>query len=76
MPRAVWYTAKVLLGAQEKALGKAFFAVTIIVVWSLPSAALGKAFAECNMGFAECFGHSAKRTSQIVWTIVPSNELC
>jgi len=32
----------------------------------LPSAALGKAFAECLAGFAECPQHSAKRASAVV----------
>jgi hypothetical protein len=32
----------------------------------LPSATLGKAFAECFWGFAECFGHSAKRPFPVV----------
>jgi hypothetical protein len=34
----------------------------------LPSATLGKAFAECFYGFAECFGHSAKRSFPVVNT--------
>jgi hypothetical protein len=32
----------------------------------LPSAALGKAFAECLAGFAECPQHSTKRASAAV----------
>jgi hypothetical protein len=32
----------------------------------LPSATLGKAFAECFYGFAECFRHSAKRPFPVV----------
>jgi hypothetical protein len=32
----------------------------------LPSATLGKVFAECFWGFAECFGHSAKRPFPVV----------
>ena len=55
--------AKVLPSAREKALGKACFVVTAMAVYSLPSTTLGKAIAEYNMSFAECFGHSGKRTS-------------
>jgi hypothetical protein len=33
---------------------------------SLPSAALGKGFAECKWGFAECPGHSAKSLFPVV----------
>jgi hypothetical protein len=33
---------------------------------SLPSVTLGKAFAECFQGFAECFRHSAKRLIPVV----------
>ena len=43
------------------ALGKEIFAER-----PLPSAALGKAFAECLAGFAECPQHSTKRTSAVV----------
>jgi hypothetical protein len=32
----------------------------------LPSVTLGKAFAECNEGFAECPGHSAKGLNPVV----------
>jgi hypothetical protein len=32
----------------------------------LPSVTLGKAFAECFQGFAECFRHSAKRLIPVV----------
>ena len=33
---------------------------------SLPSAALGKGFAECNLAFAECLRHSAKNLNPVV----------
>jgi hypothetical protein len=36
----------------------------------LPSATLGKAFAECFYGFAECFRHSAKRSFPVVIVII------
>ena len=48
------------------ALGKEIFADKIFAERPLPSAALGKAFAECLAGFAECPQHSAKRASAIV----------
>jgi len=41
-------------------LGKDGFADTTFAEWPLPSVALNKAFAECNMDFAECQRHSAK----------------
>jgi hypothetical protein len=33
----------------------------------LPSATLGKAFAECFLSFAECFLHSAKSPFPVVF---------
>jgi hypothetical protein len=39
------------------ALGKEIFADKIFAERPLPSAALGKAFAECLAGFAECPQH-------------------
>ena len=50
----------------KKALCKACFAVKTVAVWGLPSAALGKTFAECNWGFAKCLGHSAKSLCPLV----------
>ena len=43
---------KALPSAREKTLGKACFAVTTVVVWSLLSAALGEPFGECYWSFA------------------------
>jgi len=48
------------------ALGKEIFADKVFAERPLPSAALGKAFAECLPGFAECPQHSAKRASAVV----------
>ena len=48
------------------ALGKEGFADQIFAVWSLPSAALGKGFAECNLAFAVCLRHSAKNLNSVV----------
>ena len=48
------------------ALGKEFFADEFFAECSLPSVALGKAFAECKAGFAECGLHSAKNQNHVV----------
>ena len=48
------------------ALGKEFFADEFFAECSLPSVALGKAFAECKAGFAECGLHSAKNQNPVV----------
>jgi hypothetical protein len=55
-----------LPSAREKVLGKEGFANALCVEPSLPSATLGKAFAECFSGFAECFMHSAKAAIPVV----------
>jgi hypothetical protein len=55
-----------LPSAREKALGKEGFADALFAEPSLPSVILGKAFAECFQGFAECFRHSAKRLIPVV----------
>jgi hypothetical protein len=55
-----------LPSAREKVLGKEAFTDVLFAEPSLPSATLGKAFAECFWGFAECFGHSAKRPFPVV----------
>jgi hypothetical protein len=36
----------------------------------LPSVTLGKAFAECFYGFAECFRHSAKLLIPVVYVVM------
>jgi hypothetical protein len=55
-----------LPSAREKVLGKEVFADALLAEPSLPSATLGKVFAECFYGFAECFGHSTKRPFPVV----------
>jgi hypothetical protein len=55
-----------LPSAREKTLGKEGFADALCAEPSLPSATLGKGFAECFCGFAECFGHSAKPANPVV----------
>ena len=40
--------------------------INFFVVCSLPSAALNKGFAECNLAFAECLSHSAKNLNPVV----------
>jgi hypothetical protein len=49
-----------LPSAREKTLGKEVFADALCAEPSLPSATLGK-------GFAECFGHSAKPANPVVY---------
>jgi hypothetical protein len=51
-------------------LDKDFVKCSIKSTWfaelSLPSVTLGKAFAECFLGFAECFRHSTKKLISVV----------
>jgi hypothetical protein len=49
------------------ALGKDVFADEIAAECPLPSVTLGKGFAECNSGFAECPRHSAKPLIPVVY---------
>jgi hypothetical protein len=46
----------------KKILGKEAVADVLFVELSLSSVTLGKVFAECFSGFAECFMHSAKHS--------------
>jgi len=55
-----------LPSARDSTLGKAPFAVRGFAEWHLPSVTLGKAFAECKQGFAECNRHLAKPVNPIV----------
>ena len=48
------HSTKTLPNARQKTLGKDAFADGLFVKCSLPSAALGKAFAEYKLGFVEC----------------------
>jgi hypothetical protein len=52
-------SAKALPSARRNALGKVPFADNLSSVCPLPSATLGKVFAECFLSFAEYFLHSA-----------------
>ena len=63
-------TAVIFLPSASLALGKEIFADKIFAERPLPSAALGKAFAECLAGFAECPQHSAKRASAVVMGVL------
>jgi hypothetical protein len=65
-----------LPSAQQKTLGKEVFADKFFIMYSLPSAALSKAFAECIYGFAECPGHSAKHLIPIVMTMLRFGKIC
>jgi hypothetical protein len=49
-----------LLSARQKVLGKEVVADVLFIELSLSSFILGKHFAECFSGFAECFKHSTK----------------
>jgi hypothetical protein len=66
LPIAFWHSAKPLPSARQKALGKDVFADEIFAEYPLPSVTLGKAFAECNLGFAESPRHSAKPLNPVV----------
>jgi hypothetical protein len=57
---------KVCAECPRKVLGKEAFADVLFTETSLPSATLGKACAECFLGFAECFRHSAKQPILVV----------
>jgi hypothetical protein len=59
-----------------KALGKDVFADEIFAEYPLPSVTLGKAFAECNRGFAECPRHSAKPLNPVVIALMISKKIC
>jgi hypothetical protein len=48
-------------------LGKALFAGFFFAERPVPSATLGKRFAECLMKFAECFRHSANTWFPVVF---------
>jgi hypothetical protein len=59
LPSTSWHSAKTLPSAREKVLGKESFADALCAEHSLPSATLGK-------DFAECFRHSAKPSIPVV----------
>jgi hypothetical protein len=60
------YSAKPLPSARQMTLGKELFTDANFGEGPLPSAALCKAFAECNSAFAECRRHSAKQLPPVV----------
>jgi hypothetical protein len=66
----LWHSANALPSARRLTLGKACFADQACAESSLPSAALGKAFAECFWRFAECPRHSANRSNPVVNTVL------
>ena len=57
----------------EIALGRAF-ADGFFTGGALPSAALGKGFAEGKVAFAECIRHSAKWLNPVVDIIIPTKS--
>ena len=66
LPSVFRHSAKALPSARQIALGKEPFAVNFFAVCPLPSVTLGKVFAECISGFAECLGYSAKPVNPVV----------
>jgi hypothetical protein len=59
-----------LSSARQKVLGKEAVADVQFVERSLPSVILGKVFAECFLGFAECLRHSTKELCPVVSAIM------
>jgi hypothetical protein len=57
LPSTKWHSAKSLPSARQKVLGKEAVADVQFAERSLPSVTLGKVFAECFLGFAECLRH-------------------
>jgi hypothetical protein len=66
LPSTKWHSAKSLPSARQKVLGKEAVADVQFAERSLPSVTLGKVFAECFLGFAECLRHSAKELCPVV----------
>jgi hypothetical protein len=66
LPSTKWHSAKSLPSARQKVLGKDVVADVQFAERSLPSVTLGKVFAECFLGFAECLRHSAKELCPVV----------
>jgi hypothetical protein len=63
---ALWHSANLFAECPRKNIGKEGFADVLFTEPSLSSVTLGKAFAECFLGFAECFRHSAKPANPVV----------
>ena len=63
------HSAKPLPSARNPTLGKVNIAVGYFAECLLPSVTLGKDFAEWNLSFAECNGHSAKFGSPVVFAM-------
>ena len=61
-----WHSANALSSVRYIALDKELFADKSYAGGSLLSVTLGKLFAECKLGFAECLGHSAKNPCLVV----------
>jgi hypothetical protein len=61
---------KVFAECPIKVLGKEVIADVQFAELSLSSATLGKEFAECFSGFAECFRHSTKILIPVVFIIL------
>jgi hypothetical protein len=63
----IWHSAKGLPSVRVLTLGKAMFAGFFFAERPVPSATLGKRFAECLIKFAECFRHSANTWFPVVY---------
>jgi hypothetical protein len=66
LPSTKWHSANSLPIARQKVLGKEAVADVQFAERSLPSVTLGKVFAVCFLGFAECLRHSAKELCPVV----------
>jgi hypothetical protein len=66
LPSTKWHSANSLSSARQKVLGKEAVIDVQFAERSLPSITLGKVFAECFLGFAECLRHSAKELCPVV----------
>ncbi|KAL6624383.1 hypothetical protein ACP70R_031704 [Stipagrostis hirtigluma subsp. patula] len=66
LPSAFLALGKVFAECAIKSSRQTSFAGQCFAETLLPSVTLGKAFAECILGFAECLGHSANSLSPVV----------
>ena len=66
LPSTRRHSAKSLSSARQKVLGKEVVADVQLTETTLPRVTLGKEFAECFLGFAECLKHSTKKLCSVV----------
>jgi hypothetical protein len=72
LPSTKWHSAN----ARQKVLGKEAVADVQFAERSLPSVTLGKVFAECFLGFAECLRHSTKELCPVVLEVICTPKYC